>query len=265
MKTTQKLIAGQFRGWRAPEVLWLAFCLASIVALSVHWGEKTVGMTAAVTGMMYTVLAGKGKCACFVFGLVNAPLYAYIAFKAGYYGDFALNVYYFIMMFPAMYAWLRHQSDDAEESTKRTRLTPEGRLKLGAACLICTLTLWAILRFVGGSRPLCDSVTNALSIAAMFLTVRRAIEEWILWIIVDAVEVFMWWRSWCAGDGSIAVLLMWLLFLANGIYLFSLWLRIARKTGDGAEFRGVTDCASSPEPSQDSLRDLPSCPSRTRS
>jgi hypothetical protein len=54
----------------------------------------------------------------------------------------------------------------------------------------------------------------------------RAIEEWILWIIVDAVEVFMWWRAWCAGEGSISVLLMWLLFLANGIYLLSLWMRV---------------------------------------
>ena len=67
------------------------------------------------------------------------------------------------------------------------------------------------------------------SIAAMILTVRRSIEEWIFWIVVNAVEVFMWVREWIAGNGNISVLLMWLLFLANGIYLLSLWLRIERK------------------------------------
>jgi nicotinamide riboside transporter PnuC len=65
----------------------------------------------------------------------------------------------------------------------------------------------------------------------MFLTVRRAIEEWILWIAVDAIEVFMWWKTWQSGEGSISVLLMWLLFLVNGIYLLSLWLKIEKSAG----------------------------------
>lgn len=229
MNLLQRLIIEQFRGWRAAEAAWLVFCLSSIIALSVHWEDSAVGITAAATGMMYTVLAGKGKCSCFIFGLVNAPLYAYIAFKAGYYGDFAMNIYYFIMMFPALSAWIRNRSDDSEESVRRTRLPCGGRIMLGAVCLACTLALWALLHSIGGSRPLCDALTNVLSVAAMILTVRRAIEEWVLWIIVDAVEVFMWWKSWFAGEGSVSVLLMWLLFLANGIYLLSLWMRMAEK------------------------------------
>ncbi len=229
MNLFKRLIIEQFRGWRASEVAWLVFSLAAIVALSVHWGDTAAGITAAATGMMYTVLAGKGKCSCFVFGLVNTPLYALLALKAGYYGDFTLNLYYFAMMFPALSGWLRNRSDDPEESILRTALSRGGRLRLGAVCLVCTLALWALLHRLGGSRPLCDALTNVLSVAAMILTVRRAIEQWILWIAVDALEVFMWWRSWQAGEGSVSVLLMWLLFLANGIYLLSLWMRMAEK------------------------------------
>jgi nicotinamide mononucleotide transporter len=59
----------------------------------------------------------------------------------------------------------------------------------------------------------------------MVLTVRRAIEQWVLWIIVDIVEVFMWWYAWHDGSGTISVLLMWLLFLINGVYLLYLWKR----------------------------------------
>ena len=223
------LFIEQFRGWRVTEAAWLVFCISCIVSLSLYWQDTPLGMTAAVTGMMYTVLAGKGKPSCFIFGLINTPLYAYMAFKAGYYGDFALNVYYFAMMFPGLAAWLRHRSGESEEGIKRTSLSAKGRLCLAGACAAGILALWGTLRLLDGTRPFCDSVTNVLSIAAMLLTVRRAIEEWILWIIVDAVEVFMWWRAWCAGEGSISVLLMWLVFLANGIYLLSLWMRIAAR------------------------------------
>ena len=226
------LFAEQFRGWRASEAAWLVFSVSCIVSLSLYWQDTPLGMTAAVTGMMYTVLAGKGKLSCFIFGLVNTPLYASIAFKAGYYGDFSLNVYYFVMMFPGLAAWLRNRSGDPEEGIKRTSLSAKGRLCLAGACAAGILALWGTLRLLDGTRPFCDSVTNVLSVAAMFLTVRRAIEEWVLWIIVNAVEVFMWWRAWCAGDGPISVLLMWILFLVNGIYLLSLWMRIAARNGN---------------------------------
>ncbi len=227
MKTNLKgLFIEQFMAWRPSEVAWFVFCVASIVALSLSWGDTALGITAAVTGMMYTILAGKGKILCFVFGLVNTPLYAYISYANGYYGDFTLNVYYFVMMFPGLVFWGRNQAKSAEEGIVRTRLSAKARFELTACCAAAIIALWLVLRLVGGNRPLCDAVTNVLSIAAMLLTVRRAIEEWIMWIIVDAVEVFMWAKAWFAGGGAVSVLLMWLLFLANGIYLLSLWLRI---------------------------------------
>ena len=228
-----RLLAEQVRGWRASEIAWLVFSVSSIVALSLFWNDTAIGMIAAVTGMLYTVLAGKGKLACFIFGLINTPLYAYIAFNAGYYGDLAMNLYYFAMMFPGLIAWLRNQSNDSDAGIVRTRLSPKGRIILAATCLAAIPALWAVLLLLNGTRPLCDSVTNILSIAAMMLTVRRAIEEWVLWIVVDAVEVFMWWRAWREGEGSVSVLLMWLLFLANGIYLLSLWLRVDARQKDG--------------------------------
>ena len=238
---SKRLLAEQFRGWRTSEIAWLAFSVSSIVALSLHWNDTAIGMIAAVTGMFYTVLAGKGKLACFLFGLVNTPLYAYVAFKAGYYGDLAMNLYYFAMMFPGLIAWLRNQSKDPNAGIVRTRLSPKGRIILAVACLAAIPVLWTALRLLDGTRPLCDSVTNVLSIAAMVLTVRRAIEEWILWIIVDVVEVFMWWRAWCEGEGSVSILLMWLLFLANGIYLFTLWLKVDARQRDGLPHNNVVE------------------------
>lgn len=230
MQKVALFIGQQFQGWRTTEVLWLIFSLSSIIALSIHWNDTILGMTAAVTGMMYTILAGKGKPSCFLFGLVNTPLYAWIAYNAGYYGDFSLNIYYFIMMFPGFAAWLRHRSSISESGIVRTKLSARGRLQLCFICAIGILALFGILYLIEGSRPLCDSITNILSIAAMLLTVRRALEEWILWIIVDIVEVFMWWRAWCSGEGSVSVLLMWLLFLANGIYLLLLWIKEDNRT-----------------------------------
>lgn len=224
----KRLFIDQFRGWHAAEVAWLVFCVSAIGALSVYWNDDAAGITAATTGMAYTVLAGKGKVSCFLFGLVNTPVYAYLAFKAGYYGDGALNVYYFAMMLPGIRAWLKNASDDSSKGITRTRLSSRGRILLAALCTAAVIPLWAVLDALGGSSPLCDSATNVLSVAAMILTVRRAIEQWILWIAVNAIEIFMWYKAWTAGEGHVSILLMWLLFLANGVCILAAWLKVSR-------------------------------------
>ncbi len=227
----KKFLMSQIQGWRWQEALWLLFCLLSIISLSLWWGDPPVSIVAAATGMLYTVFAGKGKPICFLFGFINTPLYAVLAFNAQYYGDFALNVYYFAMMFPGLAVWLKNRSSDNEEGIKRTRLSPKGRMLLLLSCAAGIALLWSVLLHIGGSRPLCDAATNILSIAAMILTVRRAIEEWVLWIAVNAIEVVMWYKAYSQGTGHLSILLMWLLFLANGIYLFSLWRRIENRSG----------------------------------
>ena len=62
----------------------------------------------------------------------------------------------------------------------------------------------------------------AFSVLAIILTVKRCIEQWVLWLAVDAIEMFMWWHT---GADSMAILAMWTLFFVDGCYCFALWLR----------------------------------------
>ena len=212
-------------GWRSGEVAWLVFSAASIVSLSIFWGESVLGTVAAVTGVAYTVFAGKGKRSCFLFGLVNTPLYAWISWRNGYYGDMALNIYYFSMMVPGLMAWSRHMSGDDKGGIVRSRLSRREALFWMLALAAACLTLYAILVYFGGARPACDAVTNVLSVAGMIFTLRRLSAQWLMWIAVDAVEIFMWLGVWLEKGAQLSILLMWILFLLNGIYLWRVWLR----------------------------------------
>lgn len=207
-------------------VLWSIFCLTTIAVVSLTWWDpaavtlSALNLVAAVTGMAYTLLAGRGRILCYAFGLINAPLYVYLSYRYRYYGDMALNAYYFVMMIPGLYCWRRHQAEDPAEGVIRTRLSARERVVYLAAGAAATAALWAALKWWGGNRPLCDALTNVLSVAAMVLTVKRCREQWLLWIVVDAIEVFMWWK---VGETSMALLAMWLLFLLNGLFFFWSW------------------------------------------
>ena len=205
---------------------WMAFSLLAITGISLTWWDagdvlhSSLALVAATTGMAYTMLAGRGKIVCYAFGLVNAPIYAYLSWRWGYYGDMALNLYYFVMMVPGLVCWRRNLLAEGSGEIVRTRLSGRERWIWSAAMAVAAAGLYVLLRTVGGSRPLCDSFTNVLSIAAMVLTVKRCIEQWVMWIAVDAIEIVMWWHT---GDASMAILAMWTLFLIDGCYLFRLW------------------------------------------
>ena len=213
--------------------IWATASVLAIAVISLAWWNSgdvlhsSLGLVAAVTGMMYTMLAGRGKIACYVFGLVNAPIYAYLSYRWGYYGDMALNLYYFVMMVPGIVCWRRNRAEASGGEIVRTALSGKERVIWGISLVVSALVLYAILLAVHGNRPFCDSLTNVLSIAAMILTVKRCIEQWVMWITVDAIEMFMWWHT---GETSMAILAMWTLFLVDGIYLFGLWIRASRRT-----------------------------------
>ena len=207
---------------------WAGFSVLVIVAVSLTWWDpsdvlhSSLGLVAAVTGLMYTLLAGRGRISCYAYGAVNAPLYAYLSWRWGYYGDMALNLYYTVMMVPGFVCWRRNMDVADKGCIVRTRLGARERLAWSGLILVGVAVLWGILHAVGGNRPLCDAFTNVFSIAAIVLTVKRCIEQWVLWLAVDAIEMFMWWHT---GADSVAILAMWTLFFVDGCYCYALWLR----------------------------------------
>ena len=68
-------------------------------------------------------------------------------------------------------------------------------------------------------------MSTCLSVLAMLLSVRRLMEQWIVWIVVDVVTVFMWFADYQKGGTDIATLLMWCIYLLNAMVMFVKWFR----------------------------------------
>lgn len=101
-----RFLKHELSGWKAWEIIWLAAACTVITALSVHWGDDALGITMALTGVLCVILTGKGKMSCYLFGLVNTVLYAWIAFEARYYGEVMLNACYYVpMQFVGWFMW----------------------------------------------------------------------------------------------------------------------------------------------------------------
>nr|WP_308627027.1 nicotinamide riboside transporter PnuC [uncultured Eisenbergiella sp.] len=209
--------------WKKWEIFWLFFAAGTIVLLSLYWGDDIRGITAAVTGVVCVILTGKGKMSCYLFGLVNTVLYAWIAYDARFYGEVMLNaVYYVPMQFAGWFLWKKHMNQETGEVAK-TRLSLKGDLVAAGIAAVCVYGYGLLLKALGGSLPFTDSLSTCLSVLAMLFSVRRLMEQWILWIVVDIVTVYMWAVDYANGGTDIATLLMWSVYLLNAVIMLRKW------------------------------------------
>lgn len=222
-----RMLASELSGWRAPEVAWLLATCLIVAGVSLWQGEAPIGMVSAVTGIAYVVLAGKGKLSAYAFGTVNVITYSCVSMQAAYYGEVALNMLcYLPMMVVGFVVWRRNMDAGTGEVRKRA-LTLRMRLVLGAAVALATIAFGFVLRQMGDPLPFVDAFTTVASVAAMVLSVGRYAEQWALWIVIDAVSVGMWAVAFSSGVESLATLLMWVVYLANGVLMQVRWSREA--------------------------------------
>ena len=64
--------------------------------------------------------------------------------------------------------------------------------------------------------------------------IKRFMEQWVIWIVVDVVSVIMWIAALSTEGASIAVLLMWAVYLANAVIMFVKWYRESRLQAETA-------------------------------
>ncbi len=221
------------------------FLIVGIVASNIAYSVVTkdidiLGSAASIAGVLCVVLVAKGSITNYFFGLVNVALYAYISYKARLYGDAGLNLLYYLpMQFVGWWQWRKRgaaaskaeaaASEDKDVQVKARRLTNPQRVLLAVGCAAAIALSTYILYKVNDPQPLKDATTTVLSIVAQFLMSLAIMEQWVLWLIVDAVSVVMWIVLTVRGAAHAGLMVfMWVFYLANAINGLRVWLRLSR-------------------------------------
>ena len=229
MKAIRNYLKEELAGWKVFDVVWLVLATAVILGLSIYWKDSLISLFAALTGVWCVILTGKGKRSSFIFGFFNTILYAIVAFGAKYYGEVMLNVLYYLPLnFVGFIAWRKYMNSETGEVIKE-RLNPSKSLLLYTITAIGIVGYGMILKMLGGNLPYVDSMSTVVSIVAQILSIKRLTEQWILWIVVDVVTVFMWAVNFMQGGETIATLAMWSVYLVNAFIMFFRWYKEAKK------------------------------------
>ena len=138
----------------------------------------------------YVVLAIFQSVLCWFAGLFGAGLTLVVFLHAKLYGATALQVVYMALMVYGWHQWRRGGEGGGELAVAWA----PGRWRLGlfSAGAAFALGLGLFLKHgTDAALPLWDAGTTSFSLVAQFMTTRKWLESWLLWIAVDLVYTGM--------------------------------------------------------------------------
>lgn len=145
-------------------------------------------------GLIYLYLEFKASIWLWAAGIVMPAIYLTVYYQAGLYADFAINVYYLIASVYGVACWLRWMGKASSKADIPISHTPV-RLywRLGIIFILLFVAIAVILiEFTDSTVPYADSFTTALSIVAMWMLAKKYAEQWLVWIVIDAVSVVLY-------------------------------------------------------------------------
>ena len=158
---------------------------------------KAIDMAGLVLGLIYLWLEFKASIWLWLVSVIMPIVHGYLYWARGLYADFGMEVYYVLAAIYgyAMWRWSRSRAvetqDLASPSNGELPITHFPLRRVLPVTLI-GLALWAVIywiliTFTDSSVPLCDSFTTALSMVALWALAQKYAEQWLLWLVVDAV------------------------------------------------------------------------------
>ena len=222
MKITE-FLTKELQGWKPFEIVGLAVVLVIILVNAFVLKDSPAAIINAICGILYTIIAGKGKISCYFFGLTGSGCSIYLSFMNALWGNMLLYLLYYIpMQILGIFRWKKHLKKESGEIIK-IRLKNKQRLILTGIGIIGCLISVILLNFFNDKSPVIDGITTFLSILGMYLTVKRAIEQWIVWIFVNGLCFVMWLNLVIHGTRAYSTVLMWGVYFILAIYFYWQW------------------------------------------
>lgn len=146
---------------------------------------------AVITGIIYVVLAARENIWCWSFGIVSSILSIYLFITVKLYAEAFLYFYYVLA---GIYGWWEWGRTNGKEALQIGYQRPGYHIGFVLVGVALAFGLAQILAYYSDAQqPLIDAHTTIFSFIATYLATRKLLENWMYWIVIDAVSVWLYW------------------------------------------------------------------------
>lgn len=167
-------------------------------------------------GLIYILLATKQNNWCWPAAIISSSVYVFVFVFSKLYLDAILNFYYVAIAFYGLYNWNKiSNSKEVQVSFSSNKFT----LIWIGICVIVSIALgYFAQKFTDAEFAYADAFTTIFSFYATWLITQKRIENWLFWIIINMVAIFMYYLK-----GLNFTVGLFTVYLAFAVYGYFTW------------------------------------------
>lgn len=179
-----------------------------------------------VLGVLGVALMIRRSLWAFPVGLVAVTVQGVLFWRATFYADAKLQVFFFVCLVYGWWHWVKHKGNARELPV--TTLRWRTRLAwLAGATMVMLVWGWWQSGHTDAAMPYRDTFIASFSMAAQLLQVRKRLENWAGWVAVNAVAVVTYWAA-----GLVFTSFLYAIFLGMGVTGWVSWWRAMRGSAE---------------------------------
>jgi nicotinamide mononucleotide transporter len=154
-----------------------------------YFHTNWVEIVGAILSLIYIGLSIRQKVSLWFFGIISSLFYIVVFFQSGFYADMSLQFYYVVI---SIYGWInwKQGKESSEHELASTTMTKRiWLISIVAIGVIYFMYYLILANFTNSTIPKSDSFVGALSVVGTWMLARKFIENWLVWIVADALSI----------------------------------------------------------------------------
>lgn len=169
-----------------------------------------------VLGLLYIVLIAMEARIGWIAGVIGSAIFVVSNIYQHLYMDMVLNSYYVVAGIYGWYAWgKKGQGTELPVSN-----IPKQLLSVSlAGCFVLTVAFgYGLSRYTDNSLPYLDAGVTILSFVATWMSTRKYIENWLLWLVADPLAIVLYYYK-----GGMLYALLFAVYTGMAAYGYLSW------------------------------------------
>ena len=148
-------------------------------------------LMAVVFAIFYLVLAVRENILCWFAAGISALIFLYTFWDVKLYMESVLQVYYFAM---AIFGWYQWRLANDGSTGLQVSMWSIGKhfIALASIALLTFMSGYFLDYGTDAQLPYLDSFTTWGSVVTTFMVVRKVLENWIYWLVIDSVSIYLY-------------------------------------------------------------------------
>lgn len=188
------------------------------------FGSNSIEIAGTIAGIAGVWLTTKQIIWCWPVNLINVCSYIYVFFINQNFAYFGLQIFYLIFTIYGWYNW--RYGGEGKGELKVSRMS----LKMFAISFLILaaggLLLGIILKqFTTDRLPFLDSFMSIGGVICTYLSARKLVENWLIWVVIDMISVGMFFYQ-----SLYPTVVLYIFYSAIALYGYFQWRKDYFKT-----------------------------------